>query len=165
MELTAIGWLHTLACCYALYAGALALWRHKGGAAHRIIGTRYLYAMTLANLTALGVYRLGGFTVFHVMATATLASLAIAFASARWRAPGRHWLRIHLTAIVFSYYMLVGGLVNELFVRVPALQGERALSGIVQSLAMVAFLMLLAYFWGRTAHPSTAISTAPQEAS
>jgi uncharacterized protein (DUF2141 family)/uncharacterized membrane protein len=151
MHLTLIGWLHTLACVVALATGGLVLWRAKGGATHRRHGQLYLCAMVVVNLTALGIYRIGSFNVFHLLALCTLASLALAFASARWRKPARHWLRIHLSAVIFSYYQLIGGLINEAFVRVPALQGERALTGLVQGVAMMVFLMILAYFWGRTA--------------
>lgn len=150
MHLSFIGWLHALACAVALIIGARVLWRAKGGASHRRDGQRYLCVMIVVNLTALGIYRIGSFNVFHILALCTLASLAIAFASARWRKPGRYWLRIHLSAIVFSYYQLIGGLINEAFVRVPALHGERALTGLTQGVAMMVSLMILAYFWGRT---------------
>lgn len=156
MHMTLIGWLHTLACFYALAIGGVLLWRAKGGTTHRRDGLRYIYAMTFVNVSALCIYQLGGFNVFHILALVTLASLAIAFASARWRKPGRYWLRIHLTAIVFSYYQLIGGLINEAFVRVPFLQGERALVGLTQGVMMMVFLMLLAYFWGRTARTGMA---------
>lgn len=156
MHLTFTGWLHTLACVYALLIGARLLWRAKGGTAHRRNGQRYLLSMVVVNLTALGIYQIGSFNVFHVLAIATLASVAIAFASARWRKPQRYWLRIHLSAIVFSYYQLIGGLVNEAFVRVPQLQDQRAMVGLAQGLALVVFLMMLSYFWGRTARTGAA---------
>lgn len=156
MHLTFIGWLHTLACVYALLIGGLVLWRAKGGDSHRRDGQRYLAAMLVVNLTALGIYQIGNFNIFHVLALCTLASVALAFASARWRKPQRHWLRIHLSAVIFSYYQLIGGLINEAFVRVPALQGERALVGLAQGVALMVFLMILAYFWGRTARGGAA---------
>ncbi|WP_394777581.1 DUF2306 domain-containing protein [Undibacterium sp.] len=153
LNLTLIGWLHSAACVYTLAVGGLVLWRLKGGQQHRRAGRRYVYASVIVNLSALGIYRLGGFNVFHVLAIATLASLAIAFASAYWQAPRKGWLRIHLTAIIFSYYQLVGGLINELFVRLPALQEQRSLLGTSQGINLIIFLMILAYFWGRTARP------------
>lgn len=156
MHLTLTGWLHTLACSYALMIGGAMLWRAKGGSVHRRDGMRYLYAMLLANLTALGVYQLGGFNVFHILALCTLLSLALAFASAHWRKPRRYWLRIHLGAILFSYYQLIGGLINEAFVRIPALHGEKAMAGLTQGVAMMVFLMILSYFWGKTARSSAA---------
>lgn len=156
MHLTLIGWLHTLACCYALVIGGVMLWRVKGGHAHQRDGRRYIYTMALVNLSALGIYQIGGFNVFHVLALGTLASLAIAFASARWRRPGRYWLRIHLTAIIFSYYQLIGGLINEAFARAPPLQGQQALLGLTHAVAMVVFLMMLSYFWGQTARMKAA---------
>lgn len=151
MNIGIIGWLHTLASAYALYIGAVVLWRMKGGTLHRSAGRRYLYASVFANLSALAIYRMGGFNIFHVLAIATLLSLAVAFVTAYRRSPRTGWLRIHLTAIIFSYYQLVGGLINELFVRLPVLKESRALLGISQSAAMLVFLLILAYFWGRTA--------------
>ncbi|MYM27420.1 DUF2141 domain-containing protein [Duganella sp. CY15W] len=156
MHLTLIGWLHTLACCYSLIIGAKLLWAAKGGTAHQRDGRRYIYAMVFVNLSALGIYQIGGFNIFHVLALCTLASLGIAFASARWQTPGRQWLRVHLTAIVFSYYQLIGGLINELFSRVPSLIGQQAMLGLSQGLTIVVFLMILAYFWGRTARGAAA---------
>jgi uncharacterized protein (DUF2141 family) len=63
------------------------------------------------------------------------------------RPPDRH---------VFSYYQLIGGLINELFSRVPSLIGQQAMLGLSQGLTIVVFLMILSYFWGRTARGAAA---------
>lgn len=162
MNFTLIGWLHTLACTYSLLAGARLLWGAKGGAAHRQAGRRYIYAMTFASLSALGIYQIGSFNIFHVLALCTLLSLALAWFSARRRLPRRHWLRVHLSAIVFSYYQLIGGLINELFSRVPGLIGKSNLLGLTQAVTLVVFLMMLSYFWGATTAPSLQTRGSPQ---
>lgn len=146
-----IGWLHTAASTYALLCGALVLFRAKGGEAHRRFGKHYLGAALLANVTAMFIYRLGGFNAFHWMALATIVLLFLAFAFARWQRPRRHWLRLHLTAIIASYYMMAGGLVNEAFARLPALHEEYGWRAFAHSSVMIFFLMMIAYYWGRTA--------------
>lgn len=150
------GLLHTLASSYALLAGAAVLWRAKGGSAHQLLGKHYVGAALLANITALFIYRLGGFNFFHVLALLTLTCLGVAFAAARKQWPRKHWLRVHLTAIVISYYLMLGGLVNEAFARLPFLRGEYGLRALVHSSVMIFFLMVIAYFWGRTAKPVAA---------
>jgi uncharacterized protein (DUF2141 family)/uncharacterized membrane protein len=146
-----IGWLHAAACTYALLCGALVLGRAKGGDAHRLLGKHYLCAALLANISALFIHRLGGFNTFHWMAVASLGFLLVAFVFARWQRPRRYWLRLHLTAIIASYYMMAGGLVNEAFARLLILQGEFGWRTFAHSSVMILFLMMIAYFWGRTA--------------
>ena len=153
-----IGWIHTIACTFALICGAIVLWQFKGGAVHKRLGVNYVIASLVANVSALCIYRMGGFNIFHVLAIATLASLVIAFVAARWKTPTRFWLRIHLTAIIFSYYQLVGGLINETFVRLPGLKSQVTALNLCQGLGFVFFLMVIAYFWGKTSRQPIAAS-------
>ncbi|PRC95015.1 DUF2306 domain-containing protein [Solimicrobium silvestre] len=150
LDIGIIGWVHTIACIIALISGFILLWKLKGGDVHKRLGGNYVIASVIANITALAIYKIGGFTLFHILALATLISLIIAFVSARWKIPGQFWLRVHLTAIIFSYYQLVGGLINEVFLRVPGLKEKTAAISNFQGLALVFFLMLIAYFGGKT---------------
>lgn len=156
LTMSALGWFHTLCCLYAMWVGGQILFLPKGGEQHRTRGRRYVVAAVLLNVSALGIYTIGGFRIFHWMAIATLASIAIAFASAYWKRPQGKWLRVHLTAIIFSYYMLWGGAVNEAFLRIdslkPLARGGIAI-GIVHTLFMAILLMSIAYFWGKTSRP------------
>lgn len=156
LTMSALGWFHTLCCLYAMWSGGRLLLSPKGGAQHRTRGRRYIAASLLVNVSALGIYTLGSFRVFHWMAIVTLVSIAIAFASAYWKRPYGIWLRIHLTGIIFSYYMLWGGAVNEAFLRIAALKPlarEGVAVGFVHTLFMAMLLMSIAYYWGKTSRP------------
>jgi uncharacterized membrane protein len=169
-----VGWLHSLACTIGLIAGALMLMRTKGTAAHRKTGWIYVIAMLVATITTFAIYhfdirfaplRVGPniFGIFHWESVATLGFLLLAvFAAPRQaRAP---WAYLHPASMLATYYMLVGGLINELFVRLTPLRnfatsqlhghGNPAQSpvvGITQMLAMLGFCVLLAWFMTKVA--------------
>jgi uncharacterized membrane protein len=151
LHLSAIGWLHTLASLYGLGAGALVLSRPKGDRAHKRAGRQYLYGAALTDLSALAIHKLGAFHLFHVLALVSLGCLALAFCCVRWQAPRRNWLRIHLSAMLFSYYLLVASLIHEVFTRVRVLETRHIPLVYTQGLALLVFLMTVSYFWGRTA--------------
>lgn len=151
LHLSAIGWLHTLASLYALGAGALVLSQPKGDRAHKRAGRQYLVAAVVTNLSALGIYKLGTLHLFHVFALVSLGCLALAFFCAYRQAPRRNWLRIHLSAMLFSYYQLVAALIHEVFTRTHVLEARHFPLVYTQGLALLVFLMTVAYFWGRTA--------------
>lgn len=159
LSLSMLGWLHTLCCLYAMWIGARVAFSFKGGQQHRARGKRYVMASIVLNLTALGIYTVDGFRIFHAMALVTLASVLLAFAAARWKRPQGAWLRVHLTAIIFSYYMLWGGAVNEAFLRVHVLKAlpyANAAMGIAHTLLMVLLLVYVGYCWGKTARSPVA---------
>ena len=116
-----IGWLHTAVCAAAMAAGAVALCTRKGSARHRRCGRWYVHTMIAAQLTALLIYTGGGFGPFHWLAVGALLLVALgAFAAPRQaRLP---WSLAHLGGMVWSYYLLIGGAVNEAFLRLPVLR-------------------------------------------
>ncbi len=116
-----IGWLHTAVCVAAVVAGAAALWTRKGSARHRRWGRVYVPTMIAAQLSALLIYRIGGFTMFHWLAVITLLLVALgAFAAPRQASAA--WSLTHLSCMVWSYYLLIGGAVNEAFLRLSVLR-------------------------------------------
>ena len=64
----------------------------------------------------------------------------------------RGWMHLHLTCMVASYYMLIGGGVNEVFFRVHALQRivpdvlNSPIVGRTHFAVQVFFVILIAYF-------------------
>jgi len=157
LDLTAIGWFHAVLGVYALVAGARVLVAMKGDSHHRKLGRRYALATVLVSLSGLGIYRQGTMSAFHLMALATLVGIALAVVAARRQGSSRMWLRTHLTAILFSYYMLLGGTVNQAFARIPLLTSlsRNAMGialGMTHSVLIALFLMVVAYFWGKTSH-------------
>ena len=80
--------------------------------------------------------------------THTLAGLVCV----RVRRPKAYWLNAHLSCMVARYYMLVGGGVNEAFLRVGPLHAmapdvlNSRLVGVMHVSVMAAFVLLPAYF-------------------
>ncbi len=152
LDLSWLGWIHTVACIAALTTGALMLLRPKGTSQHRSVGRLYLIAMLVTNLTALGIYRSGVFFFPHWFALAALTAIAIGFICVRLRWPKAYWRNAHLTCMVASYYMLIGGGVNEMFLRVHVLHAmapdvlNSPLVGMAHLANMTAFAILIAYF-------------------
>lgn len=169
-NISLLGWLHTIACLVALFSGAYVLFARKGTRRHRQLGWWYAGAMVVLNLSVLAIYRFdivpatgqsgaGHFGIFHWFAVAALASVLIAvFAAARQRR-SRLWSHVHAQAMLGSYYGLIGGLINEMFARITVLRDlalhmsphagnitRAGLVGMVQSAAMLAWLLLAVWF-------------------
>jgi uncharacterized membrane protein len=152
LDLSWLGWAHTIACLGALATGAIVLMEPKGTPRHRSFGRLYLIAMLATNLTALGIYRRGMFYFPHWFAVAALIAITIGFVCVRLRRPRAYWRNAHLTAMVASYYMLIGGGVNEVFLRVGVLHAmapdvlNSPLVGMTHFAVMAIFIILIAYF-------------------
>ena len=166
-DISLLGWLHSIACMIALCAGPLVFAMRKGTRRHRTIGYWYVGAMAVANLTALGLFApiagLPAFNMFHWMAVATLIMLALGVWAARNQrtALGAYG---HPTMMVLSFYMLIGGGLNEVFSRIgvlraAAMAGSPGAHNIAQttlliscqSLAMLGTLVMIIWFAVRVA--------------
>ncbi len=153
LEMSAIGWLHSLACVAALAAGLANIVLPKGTRLHRRVGDAFTVSLVIVCLSALGIYRQHRFWFPHWDALATLALGAVAWSSARYRWPRRGWIYLHLSTMLLSYYMLIGGGVNEVFLRVgvlhrlvgPSFFTSRVV-GEVQAFALLALVVLVAIF-------------------
>jgi uncharacterized membrane protein len=145
LDLSLLGWIHAVACAAALALGAVNLMAPKGTDSHRRIGNLYLCVMLFANLASLGIYRQHRFFFPHWLAIAAIALSALAFAFARFKRPRRAWLRGHIISVALTYYLLLGGGVNEAFLRIDFL---RHMSGGFPSplanMTQLALLMLTA---------------------
>ncbi len=161
LDLSLLGWAHAMACLCALAAGAMVLVGAKGTSRHRSFGRLYLLSMLATNITALGIYRRGVFYFPHWFAVAALIAIAIGFVCVRLRRPAAYWRNVHLTCMVASYYMLIGGGVNEAFLRVGVLHAmapdvlHSPLVGMTHFAVQAIFAILIAYFnvryWPRRA--------------
>lgn len=168
-----LGWLHTLACIAALVLGGWNTLAFDRGRWHRWRGHAYAWSMLVANVLVFGIYKFDmdfinmkfganvlGF--FHWLAIA-----AIVFTLIGWYASLRQrhavWNYVHPLAMLLSYYVLLGGLVNEAFARVGFLNaisftvvdGVRRFGsptvGMTQSAVMLATLLLAILFIVRVA--------------
>lgn len=168
-----LGWLHTLACIAALVLGAWNTVIFDRGRWHRLRGHIYAWSMIVANVLVFGIYKFdmdfismrfgpGVLGFFH-----WLAIVAIVFTLIGWYASFRQrhavWAYVHPIAMMLSYYVLLGGLVNELFVRVEALRpfaftmvngAQRfgsPITGMTQAAVMLATFLLIVLFVVRVA--------------
>ena len=121
MLIAIVSWIHIAASVLSLCIGAVVLFRAKGTGTHRRHGRWYMSAMLVTNVTALGIYRTGVVFFPHWLAVVTLAVIAVGYWAVSTRSI-RRWLSVHMTCMVVSYYMLVGGAVNEAFLRIDVLQ-------------------------------------------
>lgn len=150
LNLSLLGWVHTLACLVALALGTANLVQRKGTRLHRRIGHWFLSTTLLVCATSLGIYRQHRFFFPHWLAIATIVLVALAYGFAHFHRPRRIWLRGHITSTVLSFYMLIGGGVNEVFLRVNTL---RRLAGgfpspvIGRTHVMVMALTLILLIW------------------
>jgi uncharacterized membrane protein len=170
-----IGWFHTLACTAAIVIGALVIFRRKGTPAHRLLGRRYVYVMLAANASAFGVYHfdirrfvpfdagMNRFGLFHWEAVFALFLLLLGWYAALHQRRAT-WAYLHPVSMLTTYYMLIGGLVNEIFVRVPFIRaiataelhgqgnpGRAPIAGAVQGAVMLTFVAILVWFVARVA--------------
>jgi uncharacterized membrane protein len=124
----------------------------KGTSRHRLFGRLYLISMLATNLTAFGIYRQGVFYRPHWFAVAALMAVTLGFLCAGFRRPRVYWLNAHLTCMVASYYILIGGGVNEVFLRVSVFHdmaprvSNSPLVGLTHLIVLAVFVMLAAYF-------------------
>jgi uncharacterized membrane protein len=131
-DLSIIGWFHSLACLVALAAGAWNLALPKGTAPHRRVGLVYVWAMIALNLSVFVLYkfdiafapfRVGPhiFGLFHWFAVTALGLVLIAWfaASRQSHSAGAY---AHPIAMVLSYYLLIAGGINEIFLRIDVLR-------------------------------------------
>ena len=87
----------------------------------------------------------------HWFGIATPVVVATGFAFAHLKRP-RGWMHLHLTCMIASYYMLIGGGVNEVFLRVDVLRRivpemlNSPLVGTIHFAVMALFAILIAYF-------------------
>jgi uncharacterized membrane protein len=151
LDLYPIGWLHTAFSVLALAAGAVVLVRPKGTPIHKLRGRIYVMALIATCLTSFAIYRRGVFWFPHWSGVAALIVIAGGFAFAHYKQP-RGWMHWHLSCMIASYYALIAGGVNEVFVRVDLLRRlvpnplNSPLVGLTHFFVMVVFGLLIAWF-------------------
>jgi uncharacterized membrane protein len=130
-DISLIGWLHSMVYMLAVIVGAMQLVSRKGTRSHALRGNIYFLAMVVANVTALVIFhgedvlfRRGrppvvgqGFGFFHWLAVFTLVLVVLGrLAASRQR--HAFFAYAHPVCMILSYWVLVGGAINEAFDRV-----------------------------------------------
>jgi len=169
-DLAPIGAVHGIACLIALMAGAWNMVLRKGTDSHARVGLAYMLSMVVVNVSVFAMYKFdiasfqpfkagpNTFGIFHWFAVWTLGFLAIG-----WFAASRQekvlWAYLHPIMMVLTYYMLLAGGINEMFVRVDALRalaiasaggsqqfGQSPLIGMVHTGWMALVLLMIIWF-------------------
>ena len=78
-EITLLGWIHTIIAIIALIAGFYTLAIYKVITPERKTGQLYLICTLIAAVTALMIYKHGGFGPAHSLAVLTLLALVGGF--------------------------------------------------------------------------------------
>ncbi|MBS0360638.1 MAG: hypothetical protein JSR98_04615 [Proteobacteria bacterium] len=156
LTMSVVGWFHTAACVAALALGAWLIVARKGTPRHRRWGDGYVAAIVFASLTSLTIYTRHAFTAAHWFAVMAIVTSLGGFALGRWHGSGPAWKYGHLTCMLLSYYVLIGGGVNEVFLRVEPLRHFivpqfTPVVGQTHGLVMMAFILLILGFTIATA--------------
>lgn len=146
----AISWIHVVSASLSLIIGPLIFFKNKGTKQHKKIGRWYFYLMLVNNITALLIYNaFGKFFFPHWLAVATLIVIILGFAMTRFKS-FKHWMSFHLTCMIVSYYMLIGGAINEMFLHIPSLRpllfNNSFVVGVCHLFAMIFFIGLLIFY-------------------
>ena len=144
-----ISLLHTITAAVALPLGAFVLFGKKGSLLHKKLGRNYFISMLLANTSSLFIYKAFGEWFFpHSLAVLTLLFLFLGY-GVLLRKPFRYRLSLHLTGMTVSYYLLIGGGINEAFLHLPMLKPyltSGPVLGITHFIALLFFGILIFLF-------------------
>ena len=141
---------HSVSASLSLIIGAMILFGVKGNLRHKNLGFWYFYLMLINNISALFIYNATGKWFFpHSLAVATLSFLIPGYLISKVK-KFRYWQGIHIFCMVISYYMLIGGAINEAFLHIkplrPLILANSPVVGMVHFAAMLIFIALLIYF-------------------
>ncbi|MGZ3404441.1 MAG: hypothetical protein ACXWKN_16805 [Phenylobacterium sp.] len=155
LSMSVVGVFHTLACVMALGLGAYMLVARKGTPRHRRLGDWYVAAILFASVSSLTIYTRHHFTAAHGFAIMAIVTAGAGFALGRWHGKGAAWKYGHIAGMVLSYYVLIGGGVNEVFLRVdrlrPILFQKPQVVGETHGVVMLIFLAMIVGFMLATA--------------
>jgi uncharacterized membrane protein len=159
-DISQLGWIHTLMCVLAMITGGMQLVGKKGTALHVRSGNIYFLSMVIANVTALFIFQgqdvifrsgqppvLGGrgFGFFHWLAIFALALVLLGRLAASFQKHG-FFAYTHPICMILTYWLLLGGAVDEAFVRVDWVrQAALAMSPGARTIAGYK-LLYIAYF-------------------
>lgn len=104
MELTALGWAHTLVSLVSLACAAVLLWREGEVRADNRLGQIFLVATAITALTALGIHQRTSFGPGHILAVLALGAIGFGLIVGRNAIVGS-WRHI-LSALSFSFTLL-----------------------------------------------------------
>jgi uncharacterized membrane protein len=140
---------HVLAALSALLVGAAVLLLPKGTHTHRVIGTVYVLALVVVDVAALSLHRENTFGVFHVLAVASLVTIAVGLSALLLGKRSPPVVATHAYCMAWSYAGLVAAGCGQLAAAVGQGDGSWAVPAVI---AMVLSISAVVIF-GRV--PST----------
>ena len=140
--MTPLGWFHTIMGIIAIVSGAVALVKYREITLDRRSGQIYLGTTFVTAVTALMIYKHGGFGPAHGMAVLTLLALAVGTAASYDELFGR--FSRYVRAIAYSGSLLFHGLpaVTDGLMRLPV--GDPVVTSLDDPLMRTAHLTILA---------------------
>ena len=115
---TLTGTIHAALAMFCIVVGLIQLLRPKRGVSHRARGYAFVYAMLVADGTAMLVYQFTGqFNIFHAGAIANFACVVLAIVPMLRNPRPPNWKRKHYYFIAWSYVGLIAAAATEIVVR------------------------------------------------
>lgn len=155
LSMSVLGWFHSAACAVALAAMVWVVVTPKGTRSHRKVGQAFTLSILFAAVTSLGIYSRHQWTGAHWFAILAIVSAGGGWLVAHYKRPRRGWRYLHLTLMLVAAYDLVGGGVNEVYLRVKPLRhfwrDNFQVIGMTHGLVMMTFLALIVVFLIATA--------------
>jgi uncharacterized membrane protein len=158
---SAAGAIHAVVAILCIGFGLIQFLRPKRGAGHRARGYFYVYAMLVADGTAMLVYQFSGrFNLFHVAAIANFACIVAAIVPLLRNPRPTNWRLMHYYFISWSYVSLMSAAATAIVIRLLPLT-TRGQVGLV-AFALSVLVMTVAYGLIRNYRPPA--ETAPVSA-
>lgn len=117
-HLTLPGAIHTVLAILGIVVGSIQLLRPKGGSIHRALGYAFVYAMLVADGTAMLVFQFTGrFNILHIGAILNLLCIILAIVPVLRSPRPINWKSQHYYWMSWSYVGLVAAAATEFVVR------------------------------------------------
>jgi uncharacterized membrane protein len=116
--LTLPGTIHTVLAAAGIAVGLIQLLRPKGGSIHRALGYAFVYAMLIADGTAMLVFQFTGrFNILHLGAIVNLLCIILAIVPVLRSPRPSNWKVRHYYFMCWAYVGLLAAAATELVVR------------------------------------------------
>jgi uncharacterized membrane protein len=120
--LTLPGAIHTVVAAAGIAIGLIQLLRAKGGSIHRALGYAFVYAMLIADGTAMLVFQFTGkFNILHFGALVNVLCIILAIVPVLRSPRPSNWKVQHYYFMCWAYVGLLAAAATELIVRTSSL--------------------------------------------
>ena len=133
---------HILAAVSALLVGAAVLLLPKGTHPHRMIGTVYVLSLVLVNAAALSLHREDDFGVFHALAVASLATIAVGLSPLLLGKRSLPAIATHAYCMAWSYAGLVAAGCGQLAVAVGQGDGTWVVPAVIATVLSISGVVI-----------------------